>query len=165
MKSMPRTQRGAALLISLIMLLMITALVMSALAMSISNVKAISNNQFRDQALAAANAAIEQVISSPFTDDPTAEEIDVDIDKDDTIDFTVAIQQPICAEVIEIPATSTPPSSLSLGEGFTVTTAAYYITTWDLDASVTDVRTQAAVRVHQGVRVKLNQTQFNSVCA
>jgi len=57
-----------------------------------------------------------------------------------------------------------PPSSISLGSAFTAANSDYFQTSWDLNASVTDVATGAAVRVHQGVRVLLTQVQYNTVC-
>lgn len=164
MSHAPQRQKGLALIIALIMLALITGLVVSSLSMGISNVKAISNTQFRDQALAAVNAAIEQVISSSFTSAPIAQEILVDLNKDSAVDYKVTVAKPTCVQATEVSSSSAPPSSLSLGAAFSSTTAGYYITTWDLDASVSDVNTGADVRIHQGVRVKLTQSQFAAVC-
>jgi hypothetical protein len=54
---------------------------------------------------------------------------------------------------------------LSLGSAFTVTASSYYQTVWDLDANVTHLASGTTVRVRQGVRVLLSQTQYNAVCA
>jgi len=48
------------------MLTLITLLVMTALNLASSNFRAVSNTQFRDEAVAAANVAIQQVIGSNF---------------------------------------------------------------------------------------------------
>jgi hypothetical protein len=37
-------------------------------------------------------------------------------------------------------------------------------TDWDIDATVADAASGAAVRVREGVRVLLSQTQKNAVC-
>jgi hypothetical protein len=160
-----RYQRGASLVVGLIMLTVITILVMSSYALTSANNKAVGNMQFRNESIAAANAAIEQVITSPFSDDPTAESINVDLDGNDTVDYTVDFAQPQCINVTKVPGTSSAPSSLSLGAAFAVSTAAYYLTVWDLDGTVTEATTGASVQVHQGVRVRLSQAQFDSVCA
>lgn len=157
-------QRGAALLVSLIMLGLITVMVLSTMGLSTSNFRAVGNMQFRDQAAAAASAAIEQVITSPFTDDPTGEAINIDLDNDDKVDYEVVFAKPVCVGQKSVPSTTSAPSSLSLGSAFVVTTAAYYLTTWDLDASVTDIASGANVRVHQGVRVRLTKPQYEAVC-
>ena len=71
----PRSQSGATLIVGLIMLVLITVIVLSAFTFSSSNLKSVGNMQIREEALAAANLATEQVIASPFTDAPTAQEI------------------------------------------------------------------------------------------
>ena len=60
-------QRGAALVVSLIMLVLITLMVIAALNLGTANFRAVSNTQFREQAIAAANVAIQDRISSNFT--------------------------------------------------------------------------------------------------
>lgn len=160
----PRQQRGLALIMALIMLALITGLVMSSLSMGISNVKAISNTQFRNQALAAVDAAIEQVVSSSFTSAPASQEILVDLNKDSEIDYRVTVAKPTCVQATEVKSSTTAPSSLSLGSAFSSTIPGYFITTWDLDASVSDVKTGSDVRIHQGVRVKLTPSQYAAVC-
>lgn len=57
-------QRGAALIVSLIMLLLITILAVTAFRLGKSNLQIIGNVQQREQAIDAAQLAIDQVISS-----------------------------------------------------------------------------------------------------
>jgi hypothetical protein len=120
--------------------------------------------QFRDEAIAAANKATEQVISSPFWEDPKAETINVDIDHDDTTDYEVAFAAPTCESATRIAGAEAPPSSLSLGTIGTSSTDVYQ-TVWDLDATVEHVASGTQVRVHQGVRVLLSQVKYNDVCS
>ena len=159
-----RNQHGASLVVGLIMLTVITILVLSSYVLTSADNKAVGNMQFRNESLAAANAAIEQVITSPFTDAPTAESINVDLDGNSTVDYTVAFAKPECVNSQKVPGTSSAPSSLSLGSAFAVSVAAYYLTVWDLDATVTEASTGASVQVHQGVRVRLSQAQHDAVC-
>lgn len=160
----PARQRGAALVIALIMLTLITVMVTSAFTVSTVNARSVGNMQWRGEAVAAANQAIERVLGSPFTDAPRAETIDVDIDNDGNTDYQVVFNVPTCVRATAIAAAAPPPSSLSLGAAFAVTASNYYQTVWDLDANVTHLASGTAVHVRQGVRVLLSQTQYNAVC-
>jgi hypothetical protein len=133
--------------------------------MSNVSMQSVGNMQNRDEAVAAANKAIEQVLSSPFTDDPAAESIDVDIDNDATNDFAVEFAAPACVSAQQIAAPNIPPSSLSLGTAFAATASNYYQTVWDLDANVTDAKSGTSVRVRHGVRVLLTESQYDDVCS
>ncbi len=57
-------ERGAALIVSLIMLLLITILAITAFRLGKSNLQIVGNIQQRDQATAAAQAAIDTTVSS-----------------------------------------------------------------------------------------------------
>jgi len=160
------SQRGATLVVGLIMLVLITLLVTSAFTVSTSGLKSMGNMQVRDEAIAAGNKAIEQVLSSPFTNAPTGEAINVDLNNDGTTDYVVTFNTPICVSASTIAATGVAPSSISLGSTFNPTTSNLYETVWDLDANVTDPNgSGASVRMHQGVRVLLTQTQYSAVCS
>lgn len=160
-----RQQRGAALIVALIMLTLITVLATSAFQLSNTSLQSVGNMQTRDEAIAAANKAMEQVLSSPFTDAPAADAIDVDIDNDDTIDYRVSFAAPTCVSAQQIAAASVPPSSLSLGSVFTTAASHYYQTLWDLDATVVHEASGTEVRVRQGVRVLLSQLEYDAVCS
>lgn len=156
------SQRGAALVIGLIMLVMITLMLVAALNLSTTNFRSVSNMQFREEAIAAANQAIEQVISSPFTNAPAAEEVEVDINNDGNTDYLVEMAQPQCMSASI--AANPPPSSISLGAGMSLSST--WNTVWELDATVNgaDNVGGAAARVHAGVRVLLTDAQKNAVC-
>jgi PilX N-terminal len=161
----PSSQRGATLIVGLIMLVLITLLVTSAFTLSTSGLKSVGNMQARDEAIAAGNKAIEQVVSSPFTNSPAGETINVDLNNDGTTDYVVVLNTPTCVSAAQVPGTTVAPSSISLGSAFNTSTGNLYETVWDLDANVTDPNgSGAAARVHQGVRVLLTQTQIAAVC-
>jgi hypothetical protein len=161
----PVSQRGATLVVGLIMLVLITLLVTSAFMLSSSNLRSVGNMQNRNEAIAAANKAIEQVVSSPFTDAPAAEAIDVDIDNDNTTDYVVNFAAPTCVSASLLPGAAAPPSSITLGPAFSPASTAFYESVWDLDANVVDSNDSgASVRVRQGVRVLLTEAQLNAVC-
>jgi Tfp pilus assembly protein PilX len=161
----PQCQRGATLAVGLIMLVLITVLVTSAFNLSTTNLAAVGNMQFRDEAIAGANKAIEQVLSSPFTDSPAGQAINVDIDNDDTPDYEVVFSAPTCVSDSEMVNNAAALSSVTLGSSFSVLGSTFHETIWDLSATVTDTnRSGASVQVHQGVRVLLTQSQYDAVC-
>lgn len=159
-------QKGVILVVAMVLLLAITMLVTGNLTQSNSNTQAVGNLQFREEAIAAGNSAIEQVLSGPFTDAPAPDNLLVDIDNDGDNDFNVAVATPQCVVAREIATAGLPPSSVTLGSAFAVPGSTDYLTTWDIDATVTDInRSGATVRVRQGVRVLLSEAQFDSVCS
>ena len=61
-------QRGViTIFISMMMLLLITVMVVTAYSLSTTNLRAVGNVQARDEAIASANYVIEQVVGSGFT--------------------------------------------------------------------------------------------------
>ena len=154
-----RHQKGATLVVGLIMLTLITLLVVNAFTLTSSNLKAVGNVQAREESLAAANQAIELVVSSSFTNAPVAQEINVDINKDGNTDYTVAVSTPKCIKVTEVPNPDKCQEELK-----DLCAASNWYTDWDLEAKVKDAATGANVVVHQGVRVKLSSAQKTAVC-
>lgn len=160
-----KTQRGAVLVIGLIMLVLLTVVLTGTFALSTSNARATANIQFREEALAAAHAALERVISSPFTDSPATETVLIDIDDDGTNDYTVEVETPVCTGSSSVGNSTPMPSSLSLGTAFQVSTSAQWITEWGLTAIAQDLRGQGTrVVLTQGVYVTLTEAQFNAAC-
>jgi Tfp pilus assembly protein PilX len=158
----PSRQHGAALIVGLIMLVLITLMLVTSLNVGTTNFRAMSNMQYRSEAIAAANSAIEDVISSPFTAAPAAEEINVDINNDEVSDYVVNMAVPLCISATE--AFGADPSSLSLP--VTMSAASTWNTVWDLDATVNGAQNagEATVRVRAGVRVLLTDVQKDAVC-
>lgn len=156
------SQQGAALVVGLIMLVLVTVMLISALVMSTSGFRSVSNMQFREEAIAAANRAIDQVISSPFMMTPAEETISVDIDNDGDEDYSVLIDEPVCISAAQ--AFGADPSSLSLPVAMTV--ASTWNTVWDIRATVTPDSNAggAAVVVRAGVRALITDAQKETVC-
>ena len=157
--SAPR-QRGATLIIGLIMIVLVTLIVVQAFTLSTTNLKAVGNMQVRNEGIAAANLAIELVLSSPFTNAPAAQSINVDINKDGSNDYVIQIALPICRRAVV--AASADPSDVELGSG--LSSGSTWNTEWDIDSTVTDNASGASVRVRQGVRVLMSDTQKSIVC-
>jgi hypothetical protein len=156
-----RAQRGATLVVGLIMLVLLTLVVTTAFMMSSGNLKAVGNMQFRDEAIAAANVAIEQVISTNFTGLPVASVVPVDIDQDGFSDYTVTVNAPVCIQAVPVGGTVATLSGVTSG----VPSSADWNTVWDIEALVDNATTGAAVVIRQGVRRRLTEPQYlASVC-
>lgn len=157
-------QRGVTLVVGMIMLVLITLMVTTAFTLSTTNLKSVGNMQFRNEAIAAGNSAIEMVLGSPFTTAPAGQEILVDINNDGANDYTVSIATPVCVRA----AVAAPPvlSSVTLP---TMSTSYTWNTVWDIGATVTPTSgnpgaSGTSVQVHAGTRVLLSQAQKNAVC-
>lgn len=155
-----RHQRGASLIVGLIMLVLITLVVLSGFLVSTSNLKAAGNMQLRNEGVAAANQAIELVIGSAFTTAPVAQTINVDINKDDKVDYVVAVAKPDCIRALK--ASSPAPSDVELPTD--LTSGATWNTDWEIFATVTDASSGTSVRIREGVRILLPAAQKNTVC-
>lgn len=94
--SMKNQQRGVTLIVALVMLVVLTLLVISAIRSSNTNLRIAGNMQMQGEAAAAAQQAIEQILSGNFTAPPTAITIQVDINNDGTPDYAAAVAQPSC---------------------------------------------------------------------
>ncbi|MBK6290045.1 MAG: hypothetical protein IPJ33_03760 [Gammaproteobacteria bacterium] len=161
-RAAPRRQRGVVtLLLSLIMLLLISVMLTAASTLSTVNLHGVRNMQLREEALAAANMAIEAQLGLPFTDRPApVDDFPIDIDQDGGADYHVAIATPVCVRAT--PAVAESVSSVTLAG---ISTPFAWQTIWELDASVTETGSGASIRVRQGVRVLLTQARKDAVCA
>lgn len=156
----PRPQHGATLVVGLIMLTVITLMVTAAFTLSSSNLKAVGNMQFRNEAMAAANKAIELKLSSSFTTATAAETINVDLNNDGVTDYVVTLSVPACIRATK--AGKAILSSLSMGSSMSA--ASNWNTVWDLEAIVTDAATGASIRTHSGIRALRSQAQKDAEC-
>lgn len=155
-----RAQRGATLVVGLIMLVLLTLLVTSAFMLSSGNLKAVGNMQFRNEAIAAANKRIEEVLSTDFTASPPASPVNVDIDGDGTGDYQVTVAPPTCVRasvaLLSVESSKKLPS---------MTTVTHWNTVWEIEAFVEDTVTGASTRIRQGVRLLLTTSQKKSLCS
>jgi len=143
-----RQQTGASLLISLVMLVVLTLLVVSAIRMSNSNLKVVGNMQAKNEATSAAQQAIEQVMSNAsnfYT--PAPQTISIDINSDGTADYSVAVAAPVCLKMVAVPGYSVDFADSAPQDSY-----------WDIKAVVTDPRTGASSTVHQGVKMRMAST-------
>jgi Tfp pilus assembly protein PilX len=156
----PSRQRGATLIIGLIMIVLLTLIVVNAFTLSSTNIKSVGNMQVREEAIAAADQVVERLISSPFTNALGTQTFQVDIDKDSINDYTVTVATPVCIKAKA--ATEGSPSDVELGAA--MSSGSTWNTDWDIAASVVDPASGASVNVHQGVRVLLSNIQKQAAC-
>ena len=173
-------QRGAALIVSLIMLLLITVLAISAFTLGKSNLQIVGNMQQRNQAFAAAQGAVALTISSTqFTVSPTnaipnpcngvANTTCVDVNGDGVPDVNVVVT-PICDSIQPIPVSqlnfANPNDAgclVGASQDFGVTGASNNNSmcsnsVWDIKASATDQMSGANYVVDQGVAMRVAST-------
>jgi hypothetical protein len=154
-----RRQRGATLVVGLIMLVLITLMMAGTFTLSTSNVKSVGNMQFRNEAIASANQAIEGALGLAFM--PT-QPVPIDVNRDGYPDHAVQLFR-TCVSAALIPGTAVG------GAGCSVTLPCpaaqqEYMVVWDYDANVIDAATGTSVRVRQGIRQRLNQAQCDQLC-
>jgi len=134
------------------MLVLLTLIAVSAIESSTSSIQVVGNAQFREEATAAAQQAIETVISSSaFTITAPAPQ-SIDINNDGVSDYTVTFSPaPSCSKYSAVDAAT----ELNLPKDCygSPGTAYCYRTTWDVTAVVNDAATGAQVIVHQGVKI------------
>jgi Flp pilus assembly protein TadG len=153
-------QRGVAtIFVAMIMLIFITLMVTTAYNLSTVNLKAVSNVQVREEAIAAAQKSIELAIGGTFWNPAIEQNFDIDINNDTINDYQVTIAAPTCQRATEAILTST--SSVTL-PGFS--SAAAWNTVWELDATATEEGSGTRVRVRQGVRVLMSEADKNLYC-
>jgi len=159
-----RRQRGSTLLVALIMLVLLTLIALSAMKSTTSSIQVVGNAQFREEAKAAAQKAIESVISdgnfrntppvppigSPFVcpNDPSG--WCVDVNGDGAFDYTVTFAPaPSCLSAQQVDLNDPGVPSVCAAQGGI---AVCFWTSWDIRAVVSDVNTGASIVLHQGVK-------------
>ena len=163
-----KTQIGATLLISLIMLVVLTLFAISAMNLSTTNLRIVGNMQARAEAAAAAQQAIEQVISSNFTAAPVAATIPVTIGG---VTYNAVVPVPACqynkpllnsdlnyADPKDQPCFSSG-SATNTGivtpAGAGTAQSSCYKQQWEVQATVTDNVTGTTSVQHQGVTLRV----------
>jgi hypothetical protein len=175
----PRRQRGATLIVSLIMLLLITLMAISSFTLGKSNLQIVGNMQQRQQAFAAAQSAVATVISSiQFTATPTNavpapcngvnNTVCVDANGDGVTDDNVTLTV-VCDSIQPIPVivAFSDPTLQNCVIGYPPDTGVVGATNgnsmcsnsvWDVQASATDTVSGANAVIDQGVGVVVPNT-------
>ena len=143
---MRNNQQGVVLVMALVMLLVLSTIAVSAIRSTNSGIRIVGNMQAQDEVELAAQIGIEQLLSDldKFTT-PTGATINVDINRDGTNDYAVTVSAPVCV------------ASWDVKNAYSAQLSAQNPKTnlYDLSATVTDNRTGATAKIHQGVRVDL----------
>lgn len=176
------SQQGVVLVVGLMVLLMVTLMAVSGFNLTQSNLKAVGNMESREQAMNAANAAIEEAVSATlFVSSPTsvfanncttANTRCYDTNGDGGNDITVTLDAPRCVVVQPIKI-----SELDLGdpqqaacvvqqtEGGTVDDISLCANSiWELRAVAIDNVTLAQASVTQGISLKVALNDVATAC-
>jgi heme exporter protein D len=181
-----RGQRGATLIVALIMLVALALLAVSAVNTSTTNLRVVGNTQSRQEALAAAQAAVELTISTPLfitsAAAVAAAPIPVDVDGNGAADYEARLSpKPACYRVRVLKINELDPNSSAdlacLGSGAAHTAGievagAAPVTgdslcadsDWNIRAVVADARSSASVAVNQGISVRSLSTDTDNAC-
>jgi Tfp pilus assembly protein PilX len=137
------SQRGATLFVALIFLLIMTLFAVSSINMSTVNLRIIGNMQAMKQMDAAAQDAIEQMLSNSnnFGTGVAASSVTSTVSG---TDFTVNVSAPVCID-----------SRVATGYSAVVDNIIPDDNTWEIIAAVTDNVTGASATIHQGVEMRM----------
>lgn len=164
-RSVYAPQRGASLIIALVLLSLLALLVIGSFNLSSSNLQAVNNMQRRDEALAAADQLLEESIAVQLKV-VNGSLIPPVVNTKNINGFTVTVEKPKCIEVVS--TTSGSPvsvgTSVTLGPGFSASES--YDTLWEFKATVQEGSTGFGTKVVvvQGVRVILGATDKATYC-
>lgn len=184
----PSSERGAVLIIALIMLVAMALLAVTAFNSSTLNIRVVANTQLRQEAVAAVQTAIERTISSPqFSTNAAAvaaTPIPVDVNGDSNADFSVTLtpipkcykyrvlknsELDLAAPLVKDKRCQRPaPENFGLDDdGAGATTSADSLcadSEWNVRGVVTDASTQTSVAINQGIALRVAITDAASGC-
>ena len=155
-------QRGATLIVALIMLVLLTLFALTAMNASNTSLKIASNTQTRNEVISAVQQEVDKVTSVNFTINPAfwAGNKSVDINSDGAPDYDVIITTPVCMSVVPIknnelkPVASPEDAKCFIGGGAIDSLCSN--TRWDVGASATDPISGATATIHQGIGVRVS---------
>jgi|KBSMisStandDraft_5_1062788.scaffolds.fasta_scaffold823419_2 Tfp pilus assembly protein PilX len=180
-------QRGATLLIALVLLVMLALLGLTAFRTSATDVKSSGNMQMRTEALNAAQQAIETAISTPqFVATPAnaittpcgaANTFCADYDGDGTPEYTVVLTpNPTCItnrviKSLELNLDNTEDLGCAAGQmqqfgiaGATTGDSLCANTVWDVTAQASSAASGAKSTVSQGVGIRVGIDDLAGTC-
>jgi hypothetical protein len=158
----PQTQRGVTLVIALILLTVTTIVVITNFQTTQTDLIAVGNTQFQEEAITAVNIVAEKLVSSPMSAVRTAGSSNVDLNNDGNLDYQVDFDAPVCLKgrrVDNHPKGSG--SSTVLGN---INLPPSYIVTWDIATRTNDAKSGAKAEVHIGIRQEIDRTQYGVLC-
>jgi len=167
-----RRQKGATLIVGLIMLVLLTLMAITSFNLGKSNLQIVGNMQFRNETVRAAEEAVEAAISMPGSV-TIASASSVDVNADGTADVAITITPALVQAYVKKNSALdlTDPGQLgcTLGQAqsFGVVGAATgnslcAATLYDLKVVATEAVTNTSVELHQGVSI---QVPADTVCS
>jgi len=166
-----RRQKGATLLVGLIMLVLLTLMAVTSFRLGKSNLQIVGNMQFRNETLRAAEEVVETAISLP-AGVTVASTASVDINADGTPDVQVSITPTLQRAFVRTNAQLALTQSdlgcaLGQAQAFGVVGAATGNSLcaralYDLRVVAAEAVTNTSVEMHQGVAI---QVPADAVCA
>ena len=187
--SLQHRQRGATLVVALVILVLLALLGMGAYQTSLTDQKASGNVQARNEALNAAQEAIETAISTrQFIADPAnalttpcgeANKYCTDYDRDGTPEYTTKLEPaPTCVtmkviKVAELDLAASEDLGCAVGQGQQFGVAGADVsageslcasTVWQVTAEASSATSGAKVAVTQGVGVRVGTDEMSGAC-
>lgn len=184
-----RRQRGATLVIALILLVVLTLFSLSAYHTSVTDLKTVGNAQVRTEALNAAQEAIETAISSAqFTSDPAnavanpcgaPNTLCSDYNADGAPEYTTRLTPaPACMsmktiKVVELNLSDAEDLSCAVGQAqqfgiagadLTASDSICANTTWQVTAEASSPASGAKVTLTQGVGIRIGVDDMAGAC-
>jgi Tfp pilus assembly protein PilX len=144
-------QRGIAMVIGMIMLVLLTLLVVSAINTSSVNLRITGNMQAQDGARAVAQQSIERVLGDVTKFYPTQSGVvatSYDINNDGTGDYSVTVAAPVCKSAAKQQPGRTADCINGAKAGLFC-----WDTLWEVVATATDAKTGVRQVVTQGVAI------------
>jgi Tfp pilus assembly protein PilX len=190
---MRRRQQGVTLILSLIMLVLLTIMALSAFNIGKGSLQVVDNAQQQSQALSAAQAMIDQVVSTPsFVDDPDsaldnsncpvemaapANSRCLDLYGDGkTVILVRLTPQPTCTQVKPVLNSDLDlvnPEDLGCSkqegqnhgiEGLATDESLCSDSMWEINALATEQVSRAQARVTQGVSMRVSNDAVETAC-
>lgn len=182
-----QTQRGATLVIALVMLVLLTLFALTALNTGTTNLRVVGNMQARSEAMGTAQQTIETVLSTPtFISDPANAVVNpcgaantacTDINGDGINDYTTVLTpKPACVfvrpiKIVELNLSNTEDLGCSSGQAQQFGVAGSVSgdslcanTIWEITAETTGVNSGAKATVTQGIGVRVSSDDTSSTC-
>lgn len=159
-----KKQHGVILIVSLLLLLVMTILAVSAINMSSMDLRIVNNSQQQMEAEIAVQEALEKVISYPDNfdvDDPDANPtIDVSGTKTQLASSTITVNNRDVVIADRVCLQTRPDTGDSIREKSSAGSYATgkYIKIWELTGSHSDPVSGAQVTITQGVRMRMLST-------
>ncbi len=143
-------QQGATLITALVMLIVLTLLVVSAIRASSVNLRVVGNMQLQQQNFHAAQQVSEAYISNDFTQNPVQSNVSVTIN---SVTYPAKVFVPTCYATTPLQVAQAPDGCRGSNKYDPNNTSQTDCSAqqWDVTTTVYDPTTNAQTTVHQGI--------------